>query len=47
MTLETNDYKEFKPKSFYDDDKAPEASSCTGAGAGAGAGAGTGSGAKN
>jgi len=45
MTLETNDYKEFKPKSSYDDDKAPGASSCTGAGAGAGVG--TGSGAKN
>ena len=42
-----DDYKEFKPKSSYDDDKAPGASSCTGAGAGAGAGVGTGSGAKN
>ena len=38
-----NDYKEFKPKSSYDDDKAPDASSCTGAGAGVG----TGSGARN
>ena len=43
MTLETNDYKKIKPKSSYDDDKAPEASSCTGASAGVG----TGSGAKN